>query len=819
MAKVPRLQPAVVSDAMVRMPSSFLDEGPRVSPRSTVRALLPGHVDTPSSMFKHLLLAELESFYEVVVDLHQQSCVDPGTHHTPRDNLGGEVLREERPPSEAQFGAAWQRGQSAPSPMRVQPPSVAPSDVEDPWCCEGRLGSPEITGASALLRRHHSPNRIGDTSIPYGGSSAARRMLVDRAGDMTISSSLPARRPSVLKMSESSHLGTGSRASGGRLTFHFDLYDEWLMSTKLAAMMRSKSHLNLEHHAATGNLPSGDADSILAWGSSRANTTCKRFVLHPDRLPHLLWSFGSCVVSGMDVLTLPLTFVRDKPLIPAFVPWCVAIWWSLDIFVQLITGYHVDGLIELRTAHIMRRYARTGLLVDVPLALLDLMVLLAESLQRNAHGVSLVRLSRILRCLRLLRLARVVRLYKLTNLWDKLVDGLPSSNVIAGAKMFNVIILVVLVSHYIACFWCGLAHSVTSAESTWLASVQAEDADTGFKYALALHWSLAQFMSAPTEVKPMNTQECSFAIIVVLFALIIFSVFVGSLSSRITELRQLRSKELFEEARVRQYLASKRVSLSTGLRIKGYLKSKKTAETPLQESDVRLLGGIPLSLRSAMRAEVHMPVLSVHKLFLRASSISMRPIEPLCCNAMTEISCESTQDLFLEGQAAHGMYFVVSGDLEYRTPLIVGNRVVAGDGEHSWISEVALWGYWIHCGQMFARTTCSVTSLNAKKFRDAITKTYVQPVIAKAIKQYALAFAALVDSDDLGEPIVTDIVDDQQVCDRLVEAAFEVAGGLSTKFRTHTSNPLSPTASVKADVSSTKRSGRSESGTPKSSND
>lgn len=567
--------------------------------------------------------------------------------------------------------------------------------------------------------------------------------------------------------SRTQRLSIGSWVSNVDFSFH--LHDEWLSSSVLAATMRGQT-CNFDELCHTHT-------STKLWGSVVRDANRNSIVLHPDHLPCILWSILSCMVMAVDVIMLPLAFIQDEPFLPAAGAWFVAVWWTVDVMVQLFTGFHADGLIELRSAKTMQNYARRGMVIDIPLLFVDWFTLFAESYngQHSAVGVDVVRLGRSLRSLRIIRLVRVVRLFKVMHVMNKLINRLPSATVVAVARMFNLVLGMLVMCHYIACMWCGLAriHASDEETETWMKPYEDSGHGTRYQYALALHWALTQFMPAPTDVKPMNVHERSFAICVVLFALIVFSSIVGSISAKITEIRALRSRELKEERHVREYLGSKRVSVATGLKIWGFLKSRKRIDEMLVESDVLLLSGIPLSIRSALRTEVHLPMLSKHGLFLQTSQVNMRPMVALCCFGMAELSCKSSQELFVEGNAAQDMYFVVSGELEYQTQLYGKTRIVKAGGVQSWVCEVALWGLWVHCGQMVATTSCDVTALNARKFRDVMTKTHVHGGLAMALKKYAAAFAELVRADEeLDEPVVTDVLDDPLGPERLVEGAF-----------------------------------------------
>eukprot|EP00438_Fugacium_kawagutii_P026712 Skav219970 [mRNA] locus=scaffold2879:389420:443892:+ [translate_table: standard] len=61
-----------------------------------------------------------------------------------------------------------------------------------------------------------------------------------------------------------------------------------------------------------------------------------------------------------------------------------------------------------------------------------------------------------------------------------------------------------------------------------------------YRYATALHWSLTQFTPATVDVHPQNLVERTFAILVLIFGLVLFSSFVSSITASMTQLRNMQ---------------------------------------------------------------------------------------------------------------------------------------------------------------------------------------------------------------------------------------------------------------------------------------
>merc|ERR1711937_819386 len=80
-----------------------------------------------------------------------------------------------------------------------------------------------------------------------------------------------------------------------------------------------------------------------------------------------------------------------------------------------------------------------------------------------------------------------------------------------------------------------------------------------YKYLSPLHWTLAQFTPAGNEVRPHNSLERFFSVVVLLFALIFFSSFLSSITAAMTQLRKLSSAKMQQFSVLRRFLKDRKV--------------------------------------------------------------------------------------------------------------------------------------------------------------------------------------------------------------------------------------------------------------------
>merc|ERR1719181_2010605 len=95
-----------------------------------------------------------------------------------------------------------------------------------------------------------------------------------------------------------------------------------------------------------------------------------------------------------------------------------------------------------------------------------------------------------------------------------------------------------------------------------------------YLYTTSLHWSLTQFTPASMEVYPENARERTFAIVVLVFALVTFSSFVSSITNAMTHLRNMNSEFEKQLLVFQRYLRYHRISTPLAVRMRRHLEHR-----------------------------------------------------------------------------------------------------------------------------------------------------------------------------------------------------------------------------------------------------
>mmetsp|Transcript_3900 Transcript_3900/g.8513 ORF Transcript_3900/g.8513 Transcript_3900/m.8513 type:complete len:457 (+) Transcript_3900:2-1372(+) len=401
--------------------------------------------------------------------------------------------------------------------------------------------------------------------------------------------------------------------------------------------------------------------------------------------------------------------------------------------------------------------------------------------------------------MRVARVFRFVRVMRCVELLEDLSDLVFSEMLRALLAVCNMLFLVGLLCHYIACSWYAIGKWSRGFEPEgWIDALDEVDAGTLHRYLVCFHWAWAQFTPAPppTYSTPTNVAEEVFAVVLLFFGLVMFSSFVGSVTATITNARRLSEERKLEAVLLRRYFSDNKVSIRTGNKVLKYVKMQQHKRTGVLESDVKSLCHLPHSMMNDLRVEVFEPVLSQHPLFRQLKRMHAATLQKLCTTALTEVVLGREDEVIHYGKLAQKMFFVRRGSrghapvvMDYFAgPTSVGRRapnarVRAG----SWCCEVSLWlaagpspkhgkvrsaeefsessEAWRHRGRLVVRQQCEVLELHAPRFRVVAME---HPLAIKDFRRYAEMYikAMSQDQQDLIDVWGMDQEEMQDIVDR-----------------------------------------------------
>lgn len=484
-------------------------------------------------------------------------------------------------------------------------------------------------------------------------------------------------------------------------------------------------------------------------------------VANPMSPYRLAWELLGTIFVVCDIILIPLQFfdMQMRPLTTILA--CVtATYWTLDLPASFLVGYHVDGFLETRLSYLAWHYIRTWFVFDFVLASADWMMFGLE-LHEQTSGETAASMGendyvKVGRALRIFRLVRLLRILKLSGLFSKMLDQINSEHILTLLQIGRITVLIVIVNHFIACGFYGIGNAGFFPHANWIKENFGPNDSFGYRYATSLHWSLTQFTPASMEVHPLNTVERVYNVCALIFAMIVFSSFISSITQAMTHLREIDKKRHDQRAALRHYFFENHISVEISSRVWRYLEqSAMRGQKRKMWRDIALFESIPENLQVDIRCEVYRPSLVSHPFFHAYYESNPPAMRAICSKAIEELSLTPGQDLFAWGTHASNMYFVLEGSLDYfmKVPEHDRPRYKSTITKGQWASEAALWIRWFHMGNLVTKTDSLVVRLSINTLH-AIMEQYMDTL--ESCSMYAQMF---VPSSKFGDRPISDLVD------------------------------------------------------------
>eukprot|EP00439_Symbiodinium_sp_Y106_P080481 s986_g19.t1 len=529
---------------------------------------------------------------------------------------------------------------------------------------------------------------------------------------------------------------------------------------------------------------------------------CQRCILPPSDPKRMAWDLMGMVLLLYDMIAIPISaFDPGSSLFTDIMEWTTQIFWTFDIFMSLITGYVSKGQIVMSPFPIFIHYLKTWFLLDVIVVGPDwFMTFVALSAAGEDEGGS-TSVSRLMRSIRVVRTVRLLRLVKLKRILDMLKDRITSEVVFILLNILKLIILLLLVNHFIAALWYSMGSLGGEGVPNWrdAYNMRPEQQSIYYRYATSLHWSLTQFTPATVDVHPQNMVERTFAILVLIFGLVLFSSFISSITASMTQLRNMQEDKSKQFWLLRRYLQQKQVPPDLGFKVLRYTEYATCSHgEAIPEHRITILGMLTKQLRSELRFVTHYRCLRKHGFFELVSVMNESVLHMMSSGPTLITKALAAQDpLFDMVDAATAMYFVDQGAVQYTQASISQASVTATfggatlgvpdrlsdkmpmpitpasinhlslDPEYTMsmedlvtasqeagqviqpgghLCEVALWAKWKHVGSARAVLESSIVLVSVKGFAECIRR---DPAVDAMASVYAKTFVQLLNDSNV----------------------------------------------------------------------
>jgi len=320
----------------------------------------------------------------------------------------------------------------------------------------------------------------------------------------------------------------------------------------------------------------------------------------------------------------------------------------------------------------------------------------------------------------------------------RLVDEFSNSEFFSIIKsMVLNVVSILVISHFVGCLWFFLGTQKFTGYDSWVYFYHFEVEAWEYQYLTSVHWSLTQITPGSMHVQPHNVGERSFAILVLVLGMVIFSSIVSSITAATTQLKNINAKYERQRWSIRRFFRERQISVQLTTRVTRYSDTNvKPKMRQVAVTEVELIKHLPKSMYMDVMLELYDQDLEVHPLFLTLSKMSKIVMQKICTNVLEIKNLAEGDVLFHFGESAESMYFVVRGDLLYgHGP--EANGKCTKIRRKQWICEAVLWTPWVHAGSSKALSDSEVIALDNQKFQAVLSQHRADMWI---VRKYGAAF-------------------------------------------------------------------------------
>lgn len=409
--------------------------------------------------------------------------------------------------------------------------------------------------------------------------------------------------------------------------------------------------------------------SMIRMTSVTSEKWLKGIIIHPNSFFKIVWDILCMAFMGYDIIIIPLLSFEIPPTVfTTIMVWLTLLYWTFDLPCTFLTGFTLNGAIELNRKKIAMRYFKTWFSFDLCVLAIDWVLTIFEELgkQGDFNSANYVKMGRTARIVRLLRLLRLLRLVKVQGKLSEVLQAIQSEYIRIILGIGKLIVFILIFNHVIACGWYLLGSHVED-NNTWVGALDMKERSIGYRYFSSLHWSLTQFTPASMEIVPKNTGERVYNVVVLIFAMVTFSSFISSITNATTLLRTLDSADTDRRSYLFKYLRQHEVPMGLASEVWSWVLSAKTSASRhhVHEREVTVLQLLPKSLQTQLRDQVFGPIVTKHPLFREIACSSSTSASKLYAGCMTEIAVGMGKELFMNGDVAEHMYFLVAGEMRF----------------------------------------------------------------------------------------------------------------------------------------------------------
>eukprot|EP00438_Fugacium_kawagutii_P020269 Skav228747 [mRNA] locus=scaffold4149:43879:47115:- [translate_table: standard] len=367
-------------------------------------------------------------------------------------------------------------------------------------------------------------------------------------------------------------------------------------------------------------------------------------------LPHVLgfwWSFATMILIWVDMSLVPVVLawpetLRDRrfcviyfQLVPAF--------WVLDLLF-FIGRPLLHGCLRKELPFFLCKILIDGFLITMDIV--TVLELIPEEFK----------------AFKLIRLLRTGTFRTALNTLGNYVATVGSVNLFYWAQIFEGVLLILLVNHFLAClmFYAGLLGKRFGLPN-WLDEYDLLTRQISFQYMNSFNLVLAQYTPAPFQFQPQNELEQVMVLIIICTCLPLLGSQIGRISGTLNVLKERSSERDRLRRDLHRWLKKTSVPVELVKRILDALEDVLTSsESPLDVKEPTALTFLPSALTKELSVVKTGQQLECHPFFKLLMDDRLQVASQLT-GAFRSIIAVLGEEIFHRGRKAEGLYVSLSG--------------------------------------------------------------------------------------------------------------------------------------------------------------
>ena len=412
------------------------------------------------------------------------------------------------------------------------------------------------------------------------------------------------------------------------------------------------------------------------------------------------WDIMTAILIVYIAFVLPVTMSFEPEVSAAMLAWDIIIdvIFMIDLPLNFVTGYPEDGVIVREQRKVASHYLRGWFLVDLISAFPFDAAILGPSVYDPRTFVSggqqqqtqrRLRYFKYVKVVRLLRLFRVARLSRITKRMKDKFRMKHSQVTFTGFTFF-----VILVAHWIACFWYMIPQLEGIDEENWVTTMilpghvepgGLPEKSVMYKYFICIYHAIMTMSTIGSYILPVTIVEMVYSIFAMLTGAALFAYGITNLGGIFFNMNRNDMMYHQQMDEVNEFMHVKQLSPFLKKKINEYYENLY-ARRRFYNAD-EILSGLSRNLKAEVLIALHENMVLSNSFFKKMDPIFVGEV----IQRLQVHSFMPGETIMHEGARGNEMFFIYEGTVEVALRDAQGiKKHVAYMGPGDFVGEIAI---------------------------------------------------------------------------------------------------------------------------------